>query len=58
MLDPFLPDFLTSFSAVPAGVAFLRMLSALVLGGVIGFERETHGKPAGLRTQMLVSVAA
>ena len=29
-----------------------------VLGGVIGLERELRGKPAGLRTQMLVAAAA
>lgn len=29
-----------------------------LLGGAIGLERELHGKPAGLRTQMLVAAAA
>ena len=36
----------------------LRMLLALVLGGVIGFERELKHRPAGLRTNMMVSLAA
>jgi putative Mg2+ transporter-C (MgtC) family protein len=36
----------------------IRLVLALVLGGVIGYERERRGKPAGLRTHMLVSVAA
>lgn len=36
-----------------ASVAF-----AMVLGGVIGFERETRGRPAGLRTHMLIAGAA
>jgi putative Mg2+ transporter-C (MgtC) family protein len=31
---------------------------AMVLGGVIGFEREAADKPAGFRTQMLVAGAA
>jgi putative Mg2+ transporter-C (MgtC) family protein len=31
---------------------------AMVLGGVIGFEREMADKPAGFRTQMLVAGAA
>jgi putative Mg2+ transporter-C (MgtC) family protein len=31
---------------------------ALVLGGVIGLERESADKPAGFRTQMMVSGAA
>jgi putative Mg2+ transporter-C (MgtC) family protein len=36
----------------------LRLLMATCLGGIIGWEREVRGKPAGLRTQMLVSLAA
>lgn len=36
----------------------LRMLLAVVLGGVIGWERELAGKPAGLRTMILVSLAS
>lgn len=35
---------------------FLRLLLAVVLGGVIGLERERGFKPAGLRTHMLVSL--
>lgn len=31
---------------------------AMVLGGVIGYERETANRPAGLRTHMLVAAAA
>ena len=30
------------------------MLLAILIGGAIGFERELHGRPAGLRTHMLV----
>jgi len=30
----------------------------LLLGGVIGFERDVHGRAAGLRTHMLVSVGS
>jgi putative Mg2+ transporter-C (MgtC) family protein len=36
----------------------LRMLLAVVLGGVIGWERELSGKPAGLRTMILVSLSS
>jgi len=32
----------------------LRLLIAVVLGGVIGFERERHNRPAGFRTHILV----
>jgi putative Mg2+ transporter-C (MgtC) family protein len=34
----------------------LRLLTAMVLGGMIGWERERHGRPAGLRTHLLVCV--
>ncbi len=36
----------------------LRLLLAAVLGGAIGFQREMAGKPAGLRTHMLISLGA
>ncbi len=36
----------------------LRILLALALGAVIGLEREIHGRPAGLRTHILVCLAA
>ncbi|PKL51570.1 MAG: magnesium transporter MgtC [Nitrospira bacterium HGW-Nitrospira-1] len=35
----------------------LRLLVGAMLGGIIGFERQTHGRPAGFRTQLLVCVA-
>jgi putative Mg2+ transporter-C (MgtC) family protein len=35
-----------------------RLLLATVLGGVIGLERELRHKPAGLRTNMLISLGA
>jgi putative Mg2+ transporter-C (MgtC) family protein len=31
-----------------------RVLLSFILGGVLGFERERTGRPAGLRTHMLV----
>jgi putative Mg2+ transporter-C (MgtC) family protein len=33
-----------------------RLLLAGVLGGVLGYEREMHGKDAGLRTHILICV--
>ncbi|MDY6916978.1 MAG: MgtC/SapB family protein [Chloroflexota bacterium] len=36
----------------------LRLLLAVVLGTAIGFERERAGKPAGLRTHVLVCIGA
>ena len=37
---------------------FLRLLEALVLGALIGYERERAGKPAGVRTHGMVAVGA
>jgi putative Mg2+ transporter-C (MgtC) family protein len=36
----------------------LEILLAVMAGGVIGFERELRGKPAGLRTHILICVGA
>jgi putative Mg2+ transporter-C (MgtC) family protein len=36
----------------------LRLLLASVLGGIIGLEREVHGRPAGFRTHLLVSLGS
>ncbi len=36
----------------------LKLLLATVLGGAIGMEREVAGKPAGLRTNILICVGA
>src|SRR5580765_6549774 len=36
----------------------VRMLVAAVLGAAIGFEREVHNHPAGMRTHLLVSLGS
>jgi putative Mg2+ transporter-C (MgtC) family protein len=36
----------------------LRLLVALILGAIIGLEREYHRHPAGLRTMAMVSVGS
>ena len=36
----------------------VRLIASVVLGAIIGFEREQIGKPAGLRTHMLVSLGS
>lgn len=36
----------------------LRLLLAALLGGSIGLEREIHGRPAGFRTHLLVSLGS
>ena len=36
----------------------IRLAIAALLGGILGLEREIHGRPAGLRTHLLVSLGA
>lgn len=36
----------------------LRLVAAIIAGAVIGFERELHDKPAGLRTNILICLGA
>jgi putative Mg2+ transporter-C (MgtC) family protein len=47
-----LHDFLPAMDLTPAIIA--KLLVASILGGLVGLERELHGKPAGLRTNMLI----
>jgi len=35
-----------------------RLILAVLLGGVIGMEREVHGRPAGFRTHIVVCLGA
>lgn len=58
MIQEIIDEFRNSFSVVPAPASFARLLAAIILGAVIGMEREWRKKPAGLRTHILVSVAA
>jgi putative Mg2+ transporter-C (MgtC) family protein len=53
-------DTLTAFYTADIGidVVALRLAAAAVLGLVIGLDREFREVPAGLRTHMLVSLAA
>ena len=54
-------DFLQSIgyveTATAQSVLLLRLLFAAILGGIIGYERESHGS-AGLRTHILIATAA
>ncbi len=43
---------------VPPLDLILPILGAVVAGAAIGFEREYHGRPAGLRTHLLVCLAS
>jgi putative Mg2+ transporter-C (MgtC) family protein len=59
-----LEDFLLRLGMSPGLFAGLhlgvlgRLLLASVLGGLVGLEREISGKPAGLRTNLLICVGA
>lgn len=52
----------TEFSDVPdvdqATRIIVRLTVAALLGGILGWQRESHGKAAGLRTHMLVSMGS
>ncbi|MGH7853550.1 MAG: MgtC/SapB family protein [Candidatus Binatia bacterium] len=37
---------------------FIRLLVAMLVGAVVGVQRERSGKPAGIRTHMLVALGA
>jgi len=39
-------------------VIVVRVLTAAILGGIIGWERESKGRAAGLKTHVLVSIGA
>jgi len=57
-LQQIISELTSTFSVVPAPVVFARLLAASVLAALVGLERELLDKPAGLRTHILVSVAA
>ena len=58
MFESLLADLTNSFSKVPVTVAAARLLMAAFLAGVVGFERERRDNPAGLRTHIMVAIAA
>lgn len=58
MLQNFLADFADPLPAIAWETALARILLAALLGGAVGWEREAREKPAGLRTHMLISLAA
>lgn len=45
-------------SLLPVGFEWQPIAMAILVGGAIGFEREMHGRPAGLRTHILVCLAS
>ena len=58
MQDLIAQEFSGTFRALPFAVVAFRIVAAVLLGGLIGAEREWKQKPAGLRTHILVSLAA
>ncbi|MEM5278659.1 MgtC/SapB family protein [Cupriavidus taiwanensis] len=54
--------FRAEFADVPDAAEATRLLvrlcMAVVLGGLVGYERESSGKAAGLRTHMLVALGS
>ncbi len=50
-----IPEFLREINTVSL---FLRLLLALILGGIVGFERAEHGQSAGLKTHIIVCLGA
>lgn len=47
-----------SFREITYEAIIFRILSAIIIGGLIGLERGMKNRPAGLRTYMLVCVGA
>ena len=57
IIDPLVSEF-TSRTLLPLPVVAARLLLAVVFGAIIGFEREWRRRPAGLRTHIMVCLAA
>ncbi|HKL98932.1 MAG TPA: MgtC/SapB family protein [Mobilitalea sp.] len=51
-------DFSTDLMSINDTTIILRLVLAVVLGGAIGFERGRSGRPAGLRTHILVCLGS
>jgi putative Mg2+ transporter-C (MgtC) family protein len=51
-------DDITQPTELAFAVIAFRLVGAILMGAVIGFEREYRNHPAGLRTHILVSLAA
>ena len=45
-------------SSLAVEIWLFRILLAIVLGGLVGFERQYHGRSAGLRTHILVCLGS
>ena len=56
-MDAILADIFPE-SRIGYPVIFARFVGAILLGGIIGFEREAKNRPAGLKTHIMVALAA
>lgn len=61
-MDAVIETLRAEFSDIPDAAQItrilVRLLLAALLGGLLGYERERHGKAAGVRTHMLVAMGA
>lgn len=51
-------DFSSNLTSVNDSSIILRLVLSVILGGIIGFERGRAGRPAGLRTHILVCLGS
>lgn len=51
-------DALLARTEIPELELAMRLCAAVILGGLIGWDRESKNRPAGLRTHMLTSLAS
>lgn len=51
-------EFSTDLYSINDTTIVLRLVLAVVLGGIIGFERGKSGRPAGFRTHILVCIGS
>ena len=58
IIDALAAEFSDLGDAGLAATVTFRLLLAAILGGALGFERESAGKAAGMRTHMLVAIGA
>lgn len=58
IVKDFINDFILFESEINIFTVFIRIVLAVIFGGIIGNERGKHGSQAGLRTHILVCLGA
>jgi putative Mg2+ transporter-C (MgtC) family protein len=58
IVDTLQSEFADALDAAQVTRIVVRLLLAALLGGMLGYERESKGKAAGIRTHMLVAMGA